>query len=85
MDIMLTSVYIYLGIILGIMGGAICMVLYPKDKILNTIYILSGGVIGTLISIAILGMQLSKFSLVSIIAFGYVGASIITRLTGGAK
>lgn len=79
------STYVYLGIILGVMGGVICMIFPPRNKILDVICILSGGVIGTLTSISLIGNQLNKFSLITIIAFGYVGASITTHLVGGVE
>ena len=81
MSISSASMYVYLGMLLGMVGGISYNIFNQQDKISDIISIISSCVIGVLVSIVMLGMQIDRFVLISIIAFGYVGASIIKNLT----
>lgn len=80
MNIASVAMHVYLGMLLGIIGGISYIIFNSQDKITNIVSVLSSCVIGVLVSIAMLGMQVDRFVLVSIITFGYVGASIINKL-----
>ena len=75
--------YVYLGLILGVMGGMVCWVISSGDNYIGTVYLLSGGIIGIFLSITMTSLELNKFWLGLIITAGYVGASIFGRLLKG--
>lgn len=76
MDVQAAISYVYLGIILGAMGGGLCAAFHPRGKPISAIKVLTGSTIGALASISAFSIELSKYYLLSLIMLGYVGASI---------
>ncbi len=72
--------FVYLGLILGVTGGVSCTFSYPSNKVPRTVYVLSGCMIGVLVSIVAMDMGVSKLLLLFIITVSYVGASIAGRV-----
>ncbi len=74
--------FVYLGLILGAIGGLSCMVFYLDSKAVQAVYVLAGCIIGVLTSITVMDVGISKVLLLFIITVGYVGASIAGRVVG---
>ncbi len=75
------AVFVLLGAFLGMVGGALYMLTIREQTGLQTaISLMVSCSIGTIASIALLGLEVNGVLMVAIIALGYAGTDFILSL-----
>ena len=78
-----TAAFVLLGAFLGMVGGILNLLTIRQQSEAHIgLRLLAGCVVGTLASIALLGIEVNNIVMVAIIALGYAGTDLIMSLLG---